>query len=139
VHWTGVAGRHVVGQLLGAVAQGTGWSTSRLDIAGHVLGLVQPRLLRPEADGDTVGGAGAAEEILVLQSHDAQQGPLAGAVAADDADLRTGVERQPNVLEYLPVGVGFAEGLDGEDVLFAHCPSCVAWGLRPGPARTTSR
>ena len=63
---------------------------------------------------------GGAEEVLVLQGHDAQQSALAGAVAADDADLGAGVERQPDVLEHLALAVGLGEIFDREDVLLGH-------------------
>ncbi len=68
---------------------------------------------------------GRAEEVLVLQGHDAQQRAFAGAVAADDADLGAGIERQPDVLEHLALAVGLGEVLDREDVLFGHANASI--------------
>ena len=50
------------------------------DIAGHVLGLVEHRLLRQIADADAVGRPGLAHELGLLPRHDAQQRGLARAV-----------------------------------------------------------
>ena len=90
---------------------------------------VEPRLLRHEADGEAGRQPGGAEEVLVAAGHDAQQRALAGAVAADDADLGPGVEGEPDVLEDLALAVGLGEVLDGEDVLFGHdCfVGCCRW------------
>ena len=45
---------------------------------------------------------------------------LPAAVAADDADLGSRIEREPDVFQNLALAVGFAEMFDGEDVLFCH-------------------
>jgi len=96
-----------------------------LQILQDVLVLGQARLLRHPADGEAFGQAGRAEEVLVGAGHDAQQAALAGAVAADDADLGAGVERQPDVLEHLALGVRLGERFDGENILFRHdLPPC---------------
>src|SRR5881296_2061996 len=63
-----------------------------LDVAAHVLGGIQRRLLGQVTDPDAIGGAGVALEVLVDAGHDAEQGALAGAVGAEHADLRAGKE-----------------------------------------------
>ena len=104
-------------------------ATACFEVAEHVLGLVEARLLRHVADGEARRQAGGAEEVLVFQGHDAQQPALAGAVAADDADLGAGIEGQPDVLEDLALAVGFGEAFDGENVLFRHGPFSLRNGF----------
>src|SRR5262249_9092294 len=86
----------------------------------HVLGFVEARLLRHETDLDAVGRPGAADEVLVLRGHDAEQAALAGAVAADDADLGARIQVEPDVLQHLALAVRLAELLNRKDVLLAH-------------------
>ena len=95
-------------------------ATAFFDVAAHVLGFVEARLLRHEADAKPSAARAVPRKSLSSQGHDAQQRALAGAVAADDADLGAGIEGQPDVLEHLALAVGFAEVFDREDVLFAH-------------------
>ncbi len=71
------------------------------DVAGHVLGLIQDRLLRQIADADAIGRPGFADELLLLSGHDAEQSRLAGAVDADHADLGAGQEGERYVLQDL--------------------------------------
>ena len=61
-----------------------------LDVAAHVLGRVEHRLLRQQADGRAGRELGAAARRLVEPGHDPEQRRLAGAVRAEDADLRPG-------------------------------------------------
>ena len=75
-----------------------------LDVAAHVLGGVEPRLLGQIADLDAVGGPRLAEEVLVDAGHDAQERALARPVAAEHADLGAGIEGQPDALQDLPLG-----------------------------------
>src|SRR5205823_4091997 len=91
-----------------------------LDVAAHVLRLVEARLLGDVADGEAGGEARRAEEVFFDADHDAQQGALARAVAADDADLGPRVEGEPDVLQDLAFAVSLAEVFDGKDVLFSH-------------------
>ena len=104
------------------------------DVAAHVGGLVQARLLRHEADAEAGRQPGRAVEVGLDAGHDAQQRALAGAVAADDADLGAGVEGQPDVLEDLALAVGFGEVLDCVDVLFRHVVCFNPW-TRSHPER----
>ena len=46
------------------------------------------------------GGAHRTDEVFFFQCHDAQQGTFAGAVATDDANLRTEKEAQIDVFEH---------------------------------------
>ena len=59
-------------------------------VAAHVLVGIEMRLLGQVADADAVGGMRLAEEVRVLAGHDAEQGALARAVGAEDADLGPG-------------------------------------------------
>ena len=102
-----------------------------LDVAAHVELLVERRLLQQDADRRvrrerrlTVGG-------LLHAGHDLEDGRLAGAVGADDADLRAGQERQGDVVEDHLVAVRLARTDHRVDVLshWASEPSVV---LRAG-------
>ena len=42
------------------------------DVAGHVLGLIEDRLLRQIADADAIGRPGFADELGLLSGHDAK-------------------------------------------------------------------
>ena len=70
-----------------------------------------------------------ADEVGLDPGHDPQERALARAVAADHADLGSGIERQPDVLEDLFLAVGLGEVFDGEDVLSRHKVSLglVSW------------
>src|SRR3546814_15571296 len=78
------------------------------DIFLDRLGRVEFGLLRQIADGDPVTRPGFAGELLVDAGHDLHQRRLAGAVGADDADLRIGIELQAEVVErrLLRAGIG---------------------------------
>ena len=92
-----------------------------LDVLEDVLRRIERRLLLQVADPDAVGRLRVAEEVLVDARHDAEQGRLAGAVRAEDADLRARVERQEDALQDLLVrGVDPTEVLHRVDVLVRH-------------------
>ncbi len=81
---------HLVAEFLLSREQRAGAGDSLLDVAAHVGGLVEARLLRYETDAEVGRQTRGAEEVLVFLGHDAKQTALAGPVAADDADLRAG-------------------------------------------------
>src|SRR5664280_1252632 len=54
---------------------------------------------------------------MIKPGHDPQDAGLAGAVRADNADLRAGQEGQRDVVENDLVAVGLADLAHGEDVL----------------------
>ena len=58
------------------------------DVAEDVLVRVELRLLRQQADREAFGELGLAVEVLVDAGHDPQQRALAGAIAAQHADLQ---------------------------------------------------
>ena len=88
------------------------------DVAGHVLGLVEDRLLRQIADADAVGRPGFADELGLLARHDAKQRRLAGAVDADHADLGAGQEGERHVLQdLLAARIGLGQLVHDIDVL----------------------
>jgi hypothetical protein len=90
------------------------------DVAGHVLGRIQRRLLLEHADGEAGGQPGLAGVAVVDARHDPQQRRLAGAVGAEHADLGAGVERQRDVAQHLAIGRMEAAHLPhGEDELGA--------------------
>ena len=113
----GVVGR----QLVEAVEQRAHLGDAVLDVAAHVLGLVERRLLLEQPDGGAGRELGVAAELGVLAGHDPQQRRLARAVEAEHADLGAGQERQRDVLEHLLVGrVDARQAVHGEDVLGRH-------------------
>ncbi len=97
--------RGVVGivrrQLLVAAQHGALLGHRLLDVAEHVLGRVQERLLGQETDGIALVHERLAGEVLVLAGHDAQERGLARPVGADDADLGAVEKRKPDALEDL--------------------------------------
>src|SRR4029450_1243729 len=59
---------------------------------------------------------GLAREVLVQPGHDPQERALARAVRSEDADLRPGIEGQPDpAQDLLPLGRDLAQVLHGED------------------------
>ena len=83
---------------------------------------VELRLLLQIADGDVLARPCLAREILVDPCHDLDQGRLAGAVGADDADLRALIELQVDVAQHRLGGAGEGLGhvLHHEGVLGGH-------------------
>ena len=100
-------------------------------VAAHVLGGIEMRLLGQVADTHAVGGMRLAEEIRVHPRHDAEQGALACAVGAEEADLGSRIERQPDALQDLPLGGNdLAEVLHEVDELMGHRPCIIPGGAR---------
>ena len=134
----GVVGR----QLVEAVEQVAQVAHAVLDVAAHVLGRVELRLLLEQADGARRGELRLAAELGVLPGHDAQQGGLARAVGAEHADLGSGQEGQRDVLQHLLVGrVHAGQLVHREDVLARHRAvedRVRPWDTRFSPARFSS-
>ena len=65
----------------------------------HGLGVVELRLLREVADLGALRHLHRAHEVGVESGEDLEEGRLAGAVGADDADVRAVEEREVDVLE----------------------------------------
>ena len=114
----GVGVGEAFGDGVEAVEQLLGLADAVHDVAEHVLGLVEMRLLLEVADLDAVGGPGLAVEVLVAAGHDLQEARLARAVDAEHADLGAGEEGQGDVLEQLlATRENLGELLHDEDVL----------------------
>ena len=112
-------------QLVVAIEQRLRRGHAFLDVALHVLVGIEPRLLRQEPHRDAVGRKRFADELGVLAGHDPQQRALAGAVEAEDANLRAGQKREPDVLEDDAVGrMDLPEAFHRVDVL--HVARSVA-------------
>jgi hypothetical protein len=75
--------------LVEAVELRLGLGHAHHDVAQHVLGRIELRLLLEIADLDAVRGPGLAADVLVDPGHDPEQRRLARAVDAEHADLRT--------------------------------------------------
>ncbi|CAB4869529.1 unannotated protein [freshwater metagenome] len=122
----------VRGELVEAVKQRLRLSDAVLDVALHVLGLVENRLLLEQADRRAGGQLRLATVVLVDPRHDPQDARLAGAVVAQHPDLRAWVEGQRDVLEHGLVGrVGLRELVHREDVLGSHGGDARADGREP--------
>src|SRR4051812_49431913 len=63
---------------------------------------------------------GDAFEVLVYPGHDPQECTLAGAIAAQHADLRAGIEREPNILENFALTDFLGQALHLKNVLLCH-------------------
>ena len=97
-------------------------------VALDVLGRVELGLLAQVADGEAGREPRLTDEAVVEPGHDPQQARLAGAVRADDADLRARVERDRDVLEHGPVGRVVPGELVGRVDEFVGHASRVAGG-----------
>ena len=92
-----------------------------LDVAADVLGGVELRLLREEADAGAGKRARIAEKIVILSRHDAEERGLPRAVGAQHADLGAGVEGEVNAFQDLAGGGhDLPEVAHGEDVFAGH-------------------
>jgi hypothetical protein len=95
-------------------------------VAGHILGSVELGLLRQVSDREPRRQACFTGEPVVLPRHDPQQGRLAGAVGADDPDLRPWIEGEIDALEHLTIGrVEAREAAHGVDELGSHGDQCA--------------
>ena len=86
-----------------AVEQVAELADAVLDVAAHVLRLVELRLLLEEADRGLRIELGDAGRRLLEPRHDPQKRRLAGAVRPEHADLRSVQERERDVGKDLPV------------------------------------
>ena len=78
------------------------------DVLDDRLVLVQRRLLLEDANGKAGGQLGLAVADLFQAGHDLEQRRFAHAVGADDADLRTRVEAQGDIVEDDLAPMGFS-------------------------------
>jgi hypothetical protein len=104
-----------------------------VDVAAHVLLRIEVRLLGEHADGEAFGQLRLAVVFLVDPRHDPQQRAFAGAIAAQDADLGAGVERQIDVFEnfalanlLVEIGNLINEFLTHANRLFRWCGECCS-------------
>ena len=123
----GIGLGHLIADVLIALQDGALFGDTLLDVAADVGGLIEARLLGNEADGDAIIGPCFADEFLIDARHDAQEGGLTGAVAADDADLGSGIEGEPNILEDFLAVVDLGELFDGIDITLGH-EALAVWG-----------
>ncbi len=91
------------------------------DVAFDVLRGIESRFLGQVAHRDAGSRKRFAEERRVVARHDFQQRALAGAVQAEDANLRAGQEREPDVFQDLMVGwMDLPEPFHRVDELWCH-------------------
>ena len=128
----GVVGRHQLGDLVEAVELALDLGDALLDVAEHVLGLVELRLLQEDADGVAGRQERVAVGRLVQPGHDLEHGGLAGAVGTDHADLRARVEGQRHVIEDDLVAVRLARLAHRVDELSQEKPSAVHVAVQVG-------
>ena len=84
-------------------------------------GGVELRLLGQQPDRGAGRQLGAPGGRLVEAGHDPQQRRLAGAVRAEDADLRPGQERERDARQHLPLrAVELVDPVHGVDVIGGH-------------------
>ena len=110
-----------------------------LDVAEDVLVGIELRLLFQQADGETLGQPGLAVEVLVLAGHDPQQRALAGAVAAQDADLGAGIEREPDIFEDFALTNLLGQRGHLKDVFLSHATVAPNDGDWESPIVRTGR
>ena len=125
----GVGVGHLGRDLVVAVELGLDLAGALLDVAEDGLVLVERRLLQEDADARARSQAGLAVGRLVESGHDLEDRRLAGAVGADHADLRAGVEGHRDVIEDDLLVVRLAGTGHGVDVL-GHAQKAI--GRRRG-------
>jgi hypothetical protein len=109
------------GQLVEAIEQLAQVADAILDVAAHVLGGIEVRLLLEQPHGCAGRELRLAPILGVLPGHDPQERRLAGPVEAEDADLRAGIETQRDVpQDGLVRRVHAAELVHREYVLARH-------------------
>jgi hypothetical protein len=108
-------------QLVEAVEQRAGSGHTVLDVAAHILGGIQRRLLFEQSDRGAGSQLCVAVELRVPPSHDPEQARLARPVVAEDADLGAREKGQRDVLQDLLVRrIAPGQAVRGEDVLRRH-------------------
>ncbi len=105
--------RHLLGDLVVPVELRLDLGHALFDVAEHGLVLIERRLLHEDADGVSGAQPGFAVRRLFEAGHDLEDRRLAGAVGADHADLRPGVEGHRHVVENDFVTVRFARLVHG--------------------------
>ena len=124
----GLGVAELLGDLVEPVELGLDVVHGLLDVLEDGPSLGQRWLLLEHADGR----AGVDDRVAVVgvvePRHDLEERRLAGAVGADDADLRSVQEREGDVVEHDLVAVGLAHVAQGEDIV-RHGRG--AYGARP--------
>ena len=118
--------RHLLGDLVVALDLAVDLADALLDVLEHGLGLVQLGLLHQDAHRVAGREPRLAVRGLVQPGHDLQDRRLAGAVGADHADLRPGVERHGDVVQDQFVAHLLA-GLDHRVDEFRHAAQASRW------------
>ena len=95
----GVGGGHLLADGVEAGDLGDDVAEGHLDVLLDGLGLVEGRLLLQDAHGIAGSEARLAVGDVLEAGHDLEQGGLARAVGADDADLCAGVHADGDVVE----------------------------------------
>ena len=117
--------------LVEAVEQVAQRADAVLDVAAHVLGRIELRLLLEQADRCPRRQLGDPRRRLVPAGHDPQERRLAGAVRAEHADLRSRQERERDVRQHLAVrAVELVGPVHREHVFRGHRRRTIAASLR---------
>ena len=100
-------------------------------IALHILVGIQVRFLRQVTHAHAFGGPGFTHIFGIDAGDHLHQGRFAGAVRADDGDLRPRQERQGDILEtgLVGAGIGLGQTLHHERILIGHgeAPDSGCW------------
>ncbi len=109
-----------------------------LDVAAHVLRVIELRLLLEEPDGGPRVQLGDAGRRFLEPGHDPHQRRLAGAVRSEHADLGPGQEGEGDVREHLAVGaVELVDPVHRVDVVAAHGDAGYRLGVLGPPGATS--
>jgi len=104
VHLVGARRSQLFADLVEAPEQRRGLAHTLGHVSEDVAGRIEGRFLGEMTDREAGGEPGLPGVPIVLAGHDPQQGGLAGAVGADDADLGSRVEGKVDPLQHLAVG-----------------------------------
>ena len=116
-HFVGIGDfAELLGELFVLGEECPGGGDGFFDVAEDVFVRIEMGFLREQADGEAVGEFGGAVEVLIEAGHDLEQRAFAGAVAAEDADLGAGIEREPDIFEDFALTDLLGQAFDLEDV-----------------------
>src|SRR5436190_15259266 len=94
------------------------------------------RLLFQNADGIAGSQLSDAFKVLVYPGHDPQECTLAGTIAAQHANLRAGIEREPNILENFALTDFLGQAFHLKYVLLCHDIEDTGYGVQRAGEKT---
>ena len=123
---------HRLGDLVVTAQHALDLSHALLDVLKYRLARGERRFLQQDADRGLLGQLRVAVVDGLDARHHLEQGRLAGAVGADDADLRVRIERQRDVVENQLLADRLADVVHGVDELSHFRRAFPSFAVRGG-------